>query len=227
MVNIYTLSHPLTGEIRYVGKTIQTLERRLTTHLADARAKRYKNHNCNWIQSLLKQELLPKMELLDCIEDADNWEWLESYWISQLKDWGFRLTNLTDGGDGNKGQVFSRESIQKRADKNRGQKRTEEFKERHSKLLKGKPKTDKAKASIRAVVVKNQGRKVVQLQLETLEFIKEWECIVDAARFYRIDASSLANCCKGKYKKSAGYMWKYKEDYEFKDMTHTNGNVGE
>jgi len=228
MINIYTLSDPRTNEIRYIGKTSRTLNQRLTNHISDARVKRYKNHNCNWIQSLLKLDLFPKIELLDSIESTDDWEWLESYWIAQFRAWGFRLTNLTNGGDGNKGQVFSAESIEKRAAANRGQKRTDEFKERHSKLLKGIPKSDTAKANIRAVVVKNQGRKVVQLDLKTLEFIKEWECIIDPARFYSVDSSSLMRCCQGKFKKSAGYKWMYLEDYnEFKDMTHTSGNTGE
>lgn len=225
MIIIYTLSHPLTKEIRYVGKTSKTLKRRLMNHICDAKVKRYKNHNCNWIQSLLKDNLEPIIEELDSTSEKD-WEYLETYWINQFRQWGFNLTNLTNGGDGNKGQIFSKESIEKRAIKLRGQKRSDEFKKRHSELLKGKPKSELAKANIRKVVINNQGRKVVQLSLDSNEYIREWDCMAEPADFYNVDRTSLMRCCTGKFKKSAGFKWMFLEDFnKFKDMTQSNGNV--
>ncbi len=98
MVNIYTLSHPITGEIRYVGKTTRKLYNRLTQHWTDIYRRGRKCHKSCWIISLKNQGLKPKIELLDVVED-EEWEFWEQYWISQCKAWGFRLTNHTAGGD--------------------------------------------------------------------------------------------------------------------------------
>jgi len=43
-------------------------------------------------------------------------------------------------------------------------------------------------------------------------FIQEWNSIATAADFYKVDRSSLMRCCQGKFKKSAGYVWKYKDE---------------
>ena len=92
---IYTLEHPITNEIRYIGKT-NNLKKRLHHHWTVG----YKSNNKtgNWLKSLKKLKLKPIMNLLD--ETTDNWQQLEMYWISQFKTWGFRLTNHTDGGEG-------------------------------------------------------------------------------------------------------------------------------
>lgn len=47
-----------------------------------------------------------------------------------MKIWGFKLTNLTDGGDGNQNQHFSKETIELRASKIRGIPRDEETKKK-------------------------------------------------------------------------------------------------
>lgn len=57
LVNIYTLEHPITGEIKYVGKTIKSLQIRLSEHITDS--KKYNFKNPNWIKSILKLNLKP------------------------------------------------------------------------------------------------------------------------------------------------------------------------
>jgi group I intron endonuclease len=41
-------------------------------------------------------------------------------------------------------------------------------------------------------------------------FIKEWDCIKDAAEFCGVSKTSVISCLKGRTHKSAGYKWKYK-----------------
>jgi len=53
MIRIYTLSHPLTNEIRYVGKTKKILSKRLGEHVSAAR-KTPMTHCHKWIKSLLE-----------------------------------------------------------------------------------------------------------------------------------------------------------------------------
>ena len=103
-VFIYTLSNPITNEIRYIGKTKQSLYVRYCEHIS------FKNHrnnlkyySKNWIKSLLNKHLKPKIELLDIV-DQDNWEKDEIFYIEYFKYLGFNLTNhQLGGGSGNTG----------------------------------------------------------------------------------------------------------------------------
>lgn len=113
MVNIYSLSDPITGEIRYVGKTIHNIQRRLYFHIHDSKSRNY--HNANWIRSLATTQLQPIVELLDVVEN-ENWEFWEQYWICQCKSWGFRLTNHTSGGGGVVGIFVSEETNKKKSE---------------------------------------------------------------------------------------------------------------
>ncbi len=91
---IYTLEHPITGEIRYIGKT-NNLKRRLQQHLTN---KRGVNHKNCWIASLLKDNIKPIMNILDEVP-IEEWEFWEQHYISLYKSWGINLTNSTNGGD--------------------------------------------------------------------------------------------------------------------------------
>ena len=48
-VYIYVLKHPDTLEIRYVGKTVRKLSRRLGNHIANAKGNKHNKHLSNWI----------------------------------------------------------------------------------------------------------------------------------------------------------------------------------
>ena len=108
---IYTLSHPITNEIKYVGKTVN-LKQRLSAHISDAKINKKNNLVSNWIKSLLNQNLKPKMEIID-ETSHDDWGELEQYWISQFKTWGFNIKNITLGGEGTYGRIWSKSSIDK------------------------------------------------------------------------------------------------------------------
>ena len=104
-VEIYTLAHPITNEVRYVGKTVNGLKQRLIEHIKH----KPKTYLHNWIKNLKKQNLEPKIELLETT-DSNNWEESERYWIAQFKAWGFRLVNNCLGGQGAAGRKNSEES---------------------------------------------------------------------------------------------------------------------
>lgn len=56
-------------------------------------------------------------------------------------------------------------------------------------------------------------KKVIQIDLITNQIIKEWNSAADAAEFLlgsRRKAGGITQTCKGKYKSSNGYLWKYK-----------------
>lgn len=95
---IYILQDPVTLEVRYVGKSNNPI-RRFKSHLWDR--PKCTSYSYRWIQKLLKQSLKPIMTIID--ETEDDWKSLEQYWIAQFKAWGYKLTNLTLGGEGSYG----------------------------------------------------------------------------------------------------------------------------
>lgn len=99
-VFIYTLSHPITNEVRYVGKTIN-LKERLQGHLED-KGPTYKR---KWISKLKREGLIPVIEVLEEFqgEHISEWQQAERFWIETLRFYGCRLTNACAGGiDGNR-----------------------------------------------------------------------------------------------------------------------------
>ena len=95
MFYIYTLSDPNTNEVRYVGKTTN-ITRRYYLHKTES--KTGVTHKSKWFAKLLMEGRKPTLEIVDIVDT--NWQFWESYWISQFKSWGFDLCNLTNGGDG-------------------------------------------------------------------------------------------------------------------------------
>ena len=76
---IYTLSHPDTKEVVYVGSTYLPESRKY------AHKKRY--------------SFIPVFEILEVIKNVRTGDRMgvyetETYWIHQFKAWGFKLTNI-------------------------------------------------------------------------------------------------------------------------------------
>lgn len=92
---IYTLSNPITNEVRYIGKT-NNISKRYSAHIKD-NSKSYKS---SWIKSLLNNNVLPIIEILEEFDNEIDCYESEKYWIEQFINWGFRLTNLQIGGIG-------------------------------------------------------------------------------------------------------------------------------
>lgn len=58
--------------------------------------------------------------------------------------------------------------------------------------------------------VRNARSKTVeQIDCNTNEIIKRWECISDVERELGINHSNLSQCCRGKYKTVGGFKWRY------------------
>ena len=173
---IYILLEP-TGEVRYVGKSVSPKDR-YKKHLNEAKKRKSITYKNNWIYSLLNKGLKPKMEIIDQIDG--EWEWLEKYWISQMKMWGFDLVNNTEGGENppawKDGQSHSDEFIKSLSDRmkkdNPSKNMDDKWRNKISNSLKGKTPGNID------MIIKN--RKVLQFNLKG-DFIREFESMVDAA----------------------------------------------
>ena len=87
---IYTLSDPITGYVRYVGKT-NSPENREKQHLLHSNG--YKKE---WIDKLVLNGLKPVFEVIEKVEgDIKDGDYLEKYYMSLFVTWGFDLFNCT------------------------------------------------------------------------------------------------------------------------------------
>lgn len=103
---IYALCDPTNDEIRYVGKTVQSLRSRLLQH---RRAGRRGNLPVNrWMNKHEGENLTgPFIRMLELVPSGQDWEARETHWISELSANGANLLNLTRGGEGLPGHSFS------------------------------------------------------------------------------------------------------------------------
>jgi hypothetical protein len=90
MAYIYGLCDPDTLELRYVGKAVD-MPARMRGHRWEGRHTG--THKARWLRSIGEP-------IVVVLEDAgDRWAEAEQRWISDLRDMGARLTNITPGGD--------------------------------------------------------------------------------------------------------------------------------
>jgi hypothetical protein len=94
---IYTLTDPRDGIVKYIGQTKNPKDR-LQHHLSPSNLTETWKPKEKWLKNLKNEELKPIMEILD-IGDENNIDMLEIYWISQFKTWGFKLKNISEGGN--------------------------------------------------------------------------------------------------------------------------------
>jgi len=158
MGSIYVLRDPETLEIRYVGKTTQTLKYRLMYHIRDS--KKYSHYAACWIKGLIKKGLKPTICLVEsCPTIILNSQ--EMFWIKVCRKY-CKLTNLTDGGDGNSNQFRSAESKLKIGHTIREKVKSGEIvydsvrRQRISEALKGKIVSIETREKLRAI---NIGKK--------------------------------------------------------------------
>lgn len=156
IVNIYALVEPKTKEVRYIGYTIHSIEKRRDAHVREARRGDRRNAYKNrWINSLNE---IPDVILVDVVDEDDADE-AERLWILHYRTQGSCLTNLTLGGRGQLGFKQSEATIARRvaaitghtvsetaraaiSAANTGKRRTAESKAKMSARKKGRPWTE-------------------------------------------------------------------------------------
>jgi hypothetical protein len=94
---VYGLTCPDTGEVRYIGRSSMGLER--PKEHAN-RLYREKTYKASWIRSLLQAGKSYGIVVLQECESVAETIQAEIVWIKKGRSAGWRLTNLTDGGEG-------------------------------------------------------------------------------------------------------------------------------
>lgn len=114
-VFIYGLVDPRDGQLRYVGKTKNSLRSRLLAHISDVRRGRTYIPRHKWLCDLLLAGESPEIVELDKVT-SDEWQEAEQFWIGYLRFVGLSLLNGTIGGDGAVGHKMSEEVKKKLSD---------------------------------------------------------------------------------------------------------------
>ena len=106
----YYLQNPKTESIGYVGMTTEPLSRRLSKHISEAMRRNHSPDSLknDWIRDILDQGVRPYIMQLEVSGFADALEAgaREKYWINTMKEKGYELTNMTEGGLGTPGLVL-------------------------------------------------------------------------------------------------------------------------
>jgi hypothetical protein len=176
---VYALKDPRTGQIRYVGSTIQEPHRRFQKHLVIAAQGINMTHKYNWIRELLNAGLRPELVVLETTTNAHVYE-REQQWIAQYRS--DALTNHTDAGPGIRGMKHRPETIDrmKRAaagrkpsgecrraaqEACRGRKRSEESRRKQSESTKGRLQNPE---HVRKRAAARRGKKFTPEQIKRL-----------------------------------------------------------
>lgn len=150
-MKIYVLAES-DGKIRYIGKTILSLDRRLSNHLTEGR-RGVKNRRCNWIRSVLSRGCIPRIQLIGEVEGDGCKE--EIAWIEYFKNEGVDLVNGTNGGDGVNGWKPSKEIRTKISQALRGCIRSEETRRKIGEASRGRIHSETTRRKISEA---NRGR---------------------------------------------------------------------
>lgn len=92
-VYIYTLSCPVTNDIRYIGQSFEP-KVRYRRHIFDSKKRR--DHKSNWIKYLLEKGLKPILNIIHICNES-NVDYYEKYYIEMYKS-QYDLTNSREGG---------------------------------------------------------------------------------------------------------------------------------
>lgn len=106
--SIYVLWHTTEDNIFYVGCTSHSIENRFKKHVKDALRGETKNtHKNNTIRKYIDNI---GYRLIDVAPTFKEMLKLEIGWIAAYKEAGFKLTNMTDGGEGSLGRKHTEAS---------------------------------------------------------------------------------------------------------------------
>jgi hypothetical protein len=111
---IYGLIDPKTKELRYVGKTVDGVEKRIAVHVSRAKTQPHKIHSMAWLESLRLAGLRPDGFVIEEIAAGEDWVNAEQFWIAYFRSIGANLCNHTIGGEGQTGYKQPKSHVEKR-----------------------------------------------------------------------------------------------------------------
>ena len=197
MVKIYGLICPVSKKIRYIGKTSKSLKQRLKQHLSETKQTTYKQ---KWIKSLKDKNLYPEIVLINNVLESD-WIEKERFYIKLFKDCGFKLTNISEGGEGGGSKGYTHTEKWKKEASERMLKRMKDnpFSKEYYQKLNGRKRkkivsTDKFGNKKEYISISESAKELVHLQKNNS--LKQ-------------TCTAISNCLNKRSKTAYGYSWNY------------------
>ena len=235
---IYTLSDPLTNEIRYVGQTTVSVQIRYNHHIYNWKKTIGKMSHVNaWIKYLALQDLKPVLTIIVEEEDITKLDDLEIYYIQFYKNQNYNLCNHTISGHGIRGYKMTDQAKNKRLLSLQKSELWAERNKRHSKIMKHLHKTKNINfgyghlpKDIRDQIGINHSKNMKKIFKEHPEkfinfrnsikkpvcSLKEngeidlvFESAAEAGRFYNINNTHITRVCKNKAYKTHNIRFMY------------------
>jgi hypothetical protein len=162
---IYTLIDPRNNLPFYVGKGSGE---RCNAHVAEAKYYvQRKSLKLSKIRKLMRLGMEPiVIKLEENVSDKQALD-LECLLIAEMRDLGFKLTNMTDGGDGAQGYKHTEEHKQMMREKFKGRKITEDHRQKMC-----KPKSEQGRANIAKARLNTDYRPSEETKKKTSEALK-------------------------------------------------------
>jgi len=202
LVKIYVLKNPETGNIHYVGRTLNE-KSRYRQHIFLGRKSKHKNRKNAWIMSILNKGFKPIMEIIEEVEQSCAIE-REMYWIKKLRE-TCDLKNERDFVENN--YLYTEESRRRMSDAQKGntyrggKKLTDEQRYNCGNGRRGKKQSEGEKTK--------RYKPVIEFDLDG-KYIIEWASASEAAKYHGTYQSTVSSVANGKRNSWFGIVWKYK-----------------
>lgn len=226
--NIYSLKSTRDlSDIRYIGKTNSNIYNRLHEHL---RKTSNVTHKDNWIRKEIRDGYKIKIELIDIVYKED-WEFWEMYYIYKYRKEGYNLTNIEKGGMGignysnqsNKvpiialsfrGKILNKFSSIREVSGyyNIPENAIRDHVAGRHKSCRGKIFVKESEYDPNKDYSLKRNKKATTIYQYTLEgdFVKKWDRIVDAAKYYGISKALISAAATNKQRSAGNFQWSYK-----------------
>lgn len=214
VASLYVLYSNETYRIEYVGLTKRTTRKRLCGHICDS--NRFYSEKDKWVKETISKGFKIFIKTVKKLNTIKSGKESEIKLIQYLLSKGYSLKNSTQGGDGilnptkklreklSNAKIGKKWTLDKRNKiltarakslKTRGWAWNEDSKEKASKAKKGKPSNNK--------------HPVFQYDFNN-DFIRNWDSVTEAARFYGISTSVITNNLMGRSKTTRQGYWREK-----------------
>jgi group I intron endonuclease len=219
---IYCLKCPIKNEIRYIGQTTRTIEKRIKEH--KYKIDKRNNKKNNWINYLREIELIDNLEIILLGEyDVNILDDMETNWIVYYLNEGCELTNtIIKGGFGGY-REWKEEVNRNRSESLKGRKKKKMCKESRMKIsmsLRGKPgrntgnkhsqETKNKISESKKGTIPHNIKKIKQYDMDG-NFIKEWNSSHEAAEKLNLSQGNIVTVASksGRRKSTGGFKWEW------------------
>ena len=206
MAFIYKITNDINQKV-YIGKTERSVEERFKEHCRAYRQERYEKRP---LYAAMKKYGTEHFHV-ELIEETNNPEEREQYWIKYYNCYGSTGYNATMGGDSK--QYINYDEIVKVYQEVQNVKKTAEITGHCSKWIRQILKNEGVQIlSSQEIARKQQSKSVIQTDKQN-NFIAEFSSAGEAGRSIGKPGIHIGDCCNHKRQTAYGYKWYFAEEY--------------